>query len=245
MASKKWLTIARRYGLRSALISAVVMPAGVMLAAEKEPIGRKIDNAQVMERVQLVGVIAGSSAKSGIAVIKDAQTGKTYAIKTGDILPGVPNIKLQSVQRELAVFNADGKEFHVRLALGGYAQEAEDDEDLSADLGKASGPGLFEKWYGSNLGVGPDLVDGLRDGDTKSGRSGPLNTGHQMPKSGSTDEAAKLREDRDGPVNDYLDQITKRSSGVRKRVVSPNADRDANADSLRNFNVDPYSEVED
>jgi hypothetical protein len=231
------------------LFAGVLASTGVVFAAEKEPIGRKIDNAQVMERVQLVGVIAGSSAKSGIAVIKDAQTGKTYAIKTGDILPGVPGIKLQSVQRELAVFNAEGKEFHVRLALGGYAQEAEDEEDLSADLGTSHGPGLFEKWYGSKIGIGPDLVDGPGDTNVKLLRNDHANSEDKglgaVSKSGSTDEATKLREDRDGPVNDYLNQLTKGSMGVRKRAVSPQRDRDLDQAPSRHVTEDQNIEVED
>jgi type II secretory pathway component PulC len=223
MASKKW----RAWVLASA--SAAFSYA--VVAAEREPIGRKIDNAQVMERVQLVGVIAGSNATSGIAVIKDSQTGRTYAIKTGDVLPGVPNIKLQRVQRELAIFNGDGKEYPIRLALGGYAQDAEDDEDLNADLGKSNGPGLFEKWYGSKVGVGPDRVErnSIHDGESASDQApqAKQDITEDQNKSGSIDEATKLREDRDGPLNDYLKQLTRGSGGVHKRPVKQETEEDS------------------
>ena len=245
MASNKYLAAA----LCSVVASVVGMPCGVIEAAEKEPIGHKIDNAQVIERVQLVGVIAGAKAKSGIAVIKDALTGKTYAIKTGDILPGVPHIKLQSVQRELAVFNADGKEFKIRLAMSGFAQEADDDEDLSADLGKSNGPGLFEKWYGSKIGVGPDLVDGQNDSSLKL----PPTKFEEVNSASSTangknalnDEATKLREDNDGPVADYLNRITRSQSGVRARVVESVHAESADSRSQASFIEEPRNEAEE
>jgi len=140
-------------------------------AADAQPIERKYDNAQIMDRVQLVGVIAGgASANDGIALIKDAQTGRTYVIKTGDNLPGVSHIKLHKVQRELAVFEAEGKEFQVHLSLkaapatvpasdvtaaNGTAltekTKQNDNDDQMDD--ESNGPGLFEKWYGNNLGA--------------------------------------------------------------------------------------------
>ena len=208
-----------RYFTKSAVAFFALMlsPASMILAADNQPVGRKIDNSQIMERVQLVGVIAGGSVKQpGIAVIKDAHSGKSYAIKTGDNLPGVSHITLKSVQRELAVFVADGKEFHVRLAVGGYAQDAEDEADLASDLDKTSGPGLFETWYGSKLGSGTDqesMVRGTKSvNETSPEAAEPLK--NNVPKNDMIDtEAAELRKDRNGPVHDYLNQLTSGSSG--------------------------------
>ena len=212
--------------------------------ADKEPVGRKIDNAQVMDRVQLVGVIAGDAAKNGIAVIRDAQTGKTYAIKTGDGLPGVGHIKLQSVKRELAVFMAEGKEFHVRLAVGGYSQQAEDEQDLAADLNKSTGPGLFEKWYGNQLGEGAGLVDsGQSDAESQNAASTrkapaqmvlgtkPVET--QDKAAEPSEESARLREDRDGPLNEYLRGMTRPQNRKTSRdnpVNDPDRPKSISAD---------------
>jgi hypothetical protein len=167
-----------------------------------------------MERVQLVGVISGGSVKnSGIAVIKDIQTGRTYAIKTGDNLPGVQHIKLDRVQRELAVFTAEGKEFHVRLALGGYAQQADDEEDITADLEKPNGPGLFEVWYGDNAGEGSEIArdnavrrDAKIEDESQKQILTPMVSGTKdVPVA---DTPGELRKDRDGPVVKYLDSLT-------------------------------------
>ena len=159
-------------------------------AADAQPIERKYDNAQIMDRVQLVGVIAGgASANAGIALIKDAQTGRTYVIKTGDNLPGVGHIKLHKVQRELAVFEAEGKEFHVRLSLNAAASTVpastvpaangpaltektkQDDNDDQMD-DESNGPGLFEKWYGNNLGASlRDLEEASKSRDKSQNSS--------------------------------------------------------------------------
>lgn len=125
------------------------LPASVW-GADNGPVGRKIDNAQIMDRVALVGVIAsGVGSADDVAVIKDNMTGKTYAIKTGDNLPGVGHIKLKSVRREMAVFNADGKEFHVRLSIGGYTSEA---DESAADADDPDGSGLFANWHSGKMG---------------------------------------------------------------------------------------------
>jgi len=131
----------------------------VLFAADNQPIEKKYDDRQIMDRVQLVGVIADSSAsQAGIAVIKDAHTGKTYAIKAGDNLPGVGHIFLNRVQRQAAVFHADGKEYLVRLGFqaADESSSSKNETDESKDSSpsnspesgnsEASGPGLFEKW---------------------------------------------------------------------------------------------------
>lgn len=229
------------------LMIVILAPVSTLtLGADNDPIGKKIDNAKIMERVALIGVIAGGSSKSGVAVIRDTRTGRTYAIKTGDNLPGVGHIRLSGVKRELAVFDVDGKDFEVRLTVGGYAQNADDEEDLDADMvAEPEGPGLFEKWNGLSLG---DL-DVVRDGDinTRANRreerrsnSAGDNLGHRdgsdqstngnknhseivvdLTDQNKTDQANELRKDKDGPANDFLDQMT---VGKRRGTKSQNQD---------------------
>jgi hypothetical protein len=137
---------------RTLMASSIVWFSTMAFAADLLPIERKLENADIMKRVQLIGVIAGGATKTaGVAVIKDSVTGRTYAIKTGDSLPGVANIKLQSVLREAAIFVAAGKEYPVRLSIGGSHQKEESDAEQSADLGKDSGPGLLGRWYEGRL----------------------------------------------------------------------------------------------
>lgn len=199
---------------RICVAGALIIAATRGYSADTQPIGRKLDNARIIERVQLVGVIAGGSGKtSGIAVIKDINTGRTYAIKTGDNLPGVAHIKLDRVQRELAVFSAEGKEFLVRLAVGGYAQQAEDEDDLTADLEKPDVPGLFETWYGDKVGEGVEIVRDKSDKPEVATSEEPKKQTAARMVSGvkdapDADTPGELRKDRDGPVVKYLDSLT-------------------------------------
>lgn len=213
-------------------VASAVLVSNTLHAADMDPIGRKIDNDQVMDRVALVGVIAGASrGDDGVAVIKDKQTGRTYAIKTGDSLPGVSHIKLQSVQRELAVFNADGKSFNVRLAIGGYAQEAEDEQDLAADLSSNSvpeGAGLFEKWYGNKLGAGADTVHAIDDNSatpselTNTRKTEPVII--EIQNAPDTDESVELRRDKNGPVDEFLSTMTTTPDQKNKKRVTAKAE---------------------
>lgn len=227
--------------LKWMMIGTIASTATMMIAADTDPIGKKIDNTQIMDRVALIGVIAGGSPTTGVAVIKDTQTGRTYAIKTGDNLPGVGHIKLSTVQRELAVFDADGKQFQVRLSVGGYAQDAEDDDDLEADMvAEHEGPGLFEKWHGTGVAEmdldqiheGTDTVatrgqrrndnanDGVDRAQTSEVNSNKKNLQSEIVvevgDQGRTEEANNLRKDRDGPVNEFLNELTTSGSGENK-----------------------------
>jgi hypothetical protein len=222
-------------------VAAAVSVTTNIEAADYEQIGQKIDNAKIMDRVVLVGVIAGGSAtKDGVAVIKDNITGRTYAIKTGDNLPGVNHIQLKSVRRELAVFNVEGKEYQVRLSIGGYAQEAEDDEDLAADLNKDEGPGLFEKWYGSKIVAGTDVVRNAGDEISHSDKLGEKNSNEpvviEMNNTASSDEAVNLRKDKDGPVVEFLDKLTHTTRSHNKSKGDSVSARNENSDAPRNSN---------
>ncbi len=135
--------------------------------ADEAPIRKIYDDSYVMSRVQLVGVIAGGrSETSGIALIKDIHSGRSYAVKTGDTLPGVDHIVLTKVQREVAVFKANDQEYFVRVNIGSspgsvgpsgsnVASEASSEQDQTPD---AKGPGLFEKWAAGAIERGTDLI---------------------------------------------------------------------------------------
>lgn len=224
--------------LKLMMIASLAPVYKTALGADVDPVGKKIDNAQVMNRVALVGVIAGGSAASGVAVIKDSQTGRTYAIKTGDNLPGVGHIKLRSVKRELAVFDVEGKEYQVRLSVGGYAQDAEDDEDLDADIAQEhEGPGLFEKWH--SVGLVTEDRDGKEIGKRASENEAPSSDSTNMNRKRNhttiavdsdnlekAAEAEKLRQDHDGPVTTFLDDLTNgvvADGKLRKKIDAANA----------------------
>lgn len=236
----------RKNFLNLLVIGSLASTYQTSFGAELDPVGKRIDNAQVMNRVALVGVIAGGSATSGVAVIKDNQTGRTYAIKTGDNLPGVGHIKLQGVQRELAIFDVAGKEYQVRLSVGGYAQEAEDDEDLDADIASEyDGPGLFEKWHGVGVAVDDhndseslsatnerqDLLNESRKNDDGNNRMGSRNHSTvvvDLDNTAKSDAAVKLRKDQDGPVNAFLDHLTVGAvseGNLRKKIEAANANK--------------------
>jgi len=189
----------------SALCTAATITGAVqdVYAADAQPIERKYDSAQIMDRVQLVGVIAGgASANAGIALIKDAHTGRTYVIKTGDNLPGVGHIKLHKVQRELAVFESEGKEFHVRLSLNATTTNVpaltektkqHDNDDQMDD--EVNGPGLFEKWYGNNLGASlSDLEDSSKSRDKSQTSSDDSGSTTKKGQTIETDQASQLNE---------------------------------------------------
>lgn len=140
--------------MRNLFLNCFLLAATIILLPTKSfgvdprPIERKIENSDIMARVQLIGVIAGGATKtSGIAVIKDSVTGRTYAIKTGDSLPGVPHIKLTSVRRGEAVFNGANKEYLVRLTNSAVVQDTNESADVSGDTNKDVGPGLLNRWY--------------------------------------------------------------------------------------------------
>ncbi len=259
----------RNHLLNCMMITALSTIAQISLAADTDPIGKKIDNAQIMERVALIGVIAGGSDASGVAVIKDTKTGRTYAIKTGDNLPGVGHIKLSSVRRELAVFNVDGQDYSVRLSVGGYAQTADDDEDLEADLNEEhEGPGLFEKWHGSGIadldigqddeanGIAEKMVNTRRDeSEVKTKRSAKGNTptdknpNHteivvETNDQARAEEANALRTDKDGPVHEFLDELTtakSQDSKLKNKINAANATK--KQIKAENVNVDVRNEA--
>ena len=138
-----------RYSILTGLMftSIFFVVSSESFGVDPKPIERKIDNSDIMARVQLIGVIAGGATKtSGIAVIKDSVTGRTYAIKTGDSLPGVAHIKLTSVRRGEVVFNSSGKQYLVRLVNSSVVSGANDHANTSGDSGKDIGTGLFDQW---------------------------------------------------------------------------------------------------
>ena len=135
-----------------ALVSTIILLPADGYSADPRPIDRTMENSDIMARVQLVGVIAGGATKnSGIAVIKDSNTGRTYAIKSGDSLPGVPQITLISVRRGEAVFNGANKEYLVRTTNISAVQDSKDNADISDETAKDVGTGLLSHWYESRI----------------------------------------------------------------------------------------------
>lgn len=110
------------------------------------------EDGKIMNRVQLVGVIAdGSIPNAGIAVIKDSVTGRSYALRTGESLPGVAHIVLTDVKRDSLEFTAIDQKYVVRPFINtdskdesqSLAQKTEETEDRVGESAD-QGPGLFE-----------------------------------------------------------------------------------------------------
>lgn len=152
--------------LSAALLALSMAQFSPVFGADDAPVAKNFDDSYIMSRVQLVGVIAGgSSDTSGIAVIKDIHSGRSYAVKTGDALPGVGHIVLTKVQREVAVFRANDQEYFVRVNIGSSpsanmssATLATENEDESDKVSENKGPGLFEKWAAGAIERGADLI---------------------------------------------------------------------------------------
>lgn len=159
---------------RYALVAAGCLASSLSLAADNQPIDRVIDDSKVMSRVQLVGVIAdGSGNNKGIAVIKDVETGRSYAIRTGDSLPGVSHIVLTNVQRDGLEFKSTDQKYVVRPFINtdstAKASELAVQNPASADhpADQQDGPGLFEKWAGGGTegdagGISPEALKSLQ-----------------------------------------------------------------------------------
>lgn len=174
---------------RSALVAAMCLASGLSLAADNQPIERVIDDSKVMNRVQLVGVIAdGSGNNKGIAVIKDTETGRSYAIKTGDSLPGVSHIVLTNVQRDGLEFKSYDQKYVVRPYINtdstANAAElaAQNPANAEQPADQQEGPGLFEKW-----------AVGATEGDAGSISSEALKTLQKKFESLGKDESRQER----------------------------------------------------
>jgi hypothetical protein len=131
-----------------------VMSPITCFGAESSIISESADDSRIIQRVQLVGVIADTSAaNAGIAVIKDTVTGRSYAIRTGESLPGVSHIVMTHVQREGVEFTANNKKYTVRPILNGTSGNegvnvaAKETQTKSENVEtNEEDVGLFEKW---------------------------------------------------------------------------------------------------
>lgn len=175
--TRSWLSVA--------LLSLSLAQFSPVFGADDAPVTKTFDDSYIMSRVQLVGVIAGgNSDSSGIAVIKDIHSGRSYAVKTGDALPGVGHIVLTKVQREVAVFKANDQEYFVRVSIGSSpasttassATVASDNVDESDKVSENKGPGLFEKWAAGAIERGADLIslDKIKNKKSDLTRPGPI-----------------------------------------------------------------------
>lgn len=175
--TRSWLSVA--------LLSLSLAQFSPVFGADEAPVTKTYDDSYIMSRVQLVGVIAGgSSDTSGIAVIKDIHSGRSYAVKTGDALPGVGHIVLTKVQREVAVFKSNEQEYFVRVSIGSSPASttasstavASDNVDESDKVSENKGPGLFEKWAAGAIERGADLIslDKIKNKKSDLTRPGPI-----------------------------------------------------------------------
>ena len=190
--TQSWLSLA--------LLSLSFSPLSPVFGADEAPVTKTYDDSYIMSRVQLVGVIAGgSSDTSGIAVIKDIHSGRSYAVKTGDTLPGVSHIVLAKVQREVAVFRANDQEYSVRVSIGSSpattnasATVASDNLGGTDNTSENKGPGLFEKWAAGAIERGADLISAEKLTSKKPGT-----TSTKPVKSAAEGTASRISDDQD------------------------------------------------
>ena len=175
--TRSWLSVT--------LLSLYMAQFSPVFAADEAPVTKAYDDSYIMSRVQLVGVIAGGSSEtSGIAVIKDIHSGRSYAVKTGDALPGVGHIVLTKVQREVAVFKANDQEYFVRVSIGSSPASAgassatvvSEKLDDSDKVSENKGPGLFETWAAGAIERGSDLIslDKIKNKKSDLTHPGPI-----------------------------------------------------------------------
>ena len=195
---------------RSALVAAMCLVSGLSLAADNQPIERVIDDSKVMNRVQLVGVIAdGSGNNKGIAVIKDTETGRSYAIKTGDSLPGVSHIVLTNVQRDGLEFKSYDQKYVVRPYINTDSTAkaadlaAQNPANAEQPADQQEGPGLFEKW-----------AVGATEGDAGSISSEALKTLQKKFESLGKDESRQERMRADNAPGDTPSVTSDSEDGV-------------------------------
>jgi len=197
------------------LRAALCIASGMAYAADTQPVERVIDDSKVMSRVQLVGVIADGSAKNaGIAVIKDTETGRSYAIRTGDSLPGVDHIVLTSVQRDGLEFKSADQKFVVRPFINTDSSQPSDavaekkPEEAGQQGDQQEGPGLFEKWASGGADQDVDQIsleaikvlkkkyDSLNQEDAAKDAMRATNEPSEMNKlSGESDDSVIYEED--------------------------------------------------
>jgi hypothetical protein len=100
-------------------VGVLLLPAKVLLGADTEPVQKSLHTLE--DRYSLVGVIAEGSAKSkGIAVVKDRDSGKTYTLRVGDVVPDSPGLKLERVSRSLAIISGQGQSLNVVTGTSSY-----------------------------------------------------------------------------------------------------------------------------
>lgn len=135
-----------------AISLAVTASTGLSEEESSPSVEAASEDSKIMNRVQLVGVIAdGSTPNAGIAVIKDSVTGRSYALRTGESLPGVAHIVLTDVKRDSLEFTAIHQKYVVRPFINtddkdefqSLAQKTDSPEERVGESAD-QGPGLFE-----------------------------------------------------------------------------------------------------
>lgn len=131
-------------------------------AVDQEPISRSL--MEQKPRYFLVGVIADSGVdRKGVAVIKDATSGKSITMKVGDQVEGHAGLRLIKVSRNFAVLQEGSKTINITVDTSAQPSEPvvqgeldftvnEDYDDQSERPVYTNDPELFERWYSSLRG---------------------------------------------------------------------------------------------
>jgi len=81
------------------------------------------DQTSISQRMSVVGVIAESdpSGRQGIAVLKDSRGGRTFAVQTGESVPGEPTMVVKSVRRNEVLVSNGQEQFTLTYFDAGSA----------------------------------------------------------------------------------------------------------------------------
>jgi hypothetical protein len=91
--------------------------------------------ASVTDRLHVVGVIAEAEADKGqgIAVLKDRSSGRSFAISTGESLPGEGNFKVKAVRRKTVLVSDGQSELVLSWAPPEPPAKNEEEDSLGAE----------------------------------------------------------------------------------------------------------------
>jgi len=115
-----WVTL-----LSWAMFCGVSLPAKAVVAPP----------APVTDRLHVVGVIAEAEADKGqgIAVLKDRISGRSFAISTGENLPGEGNFKVKAVRRKTVLVSDGQAELVLSWAPPEPPAKTEEEDSLGAE----------------------------------------------------------------------------------------------------------------
>jgi type II secretory pathway component PulC len=100
-AKKDYVSFLKDIGSRDIFTPAYALDAG---SSDDE------EFARIMERLTLVGVIAGPPKK---AIVEDRQTNRTFYLREGEIF--LENIGVEQIDKDSVIFNMKGRGFELYL----------------------------------------------------------------------------------------------------------------------------------